>query len=58
MSCHDDAKLNSLLRKNVSLKIVGGDIVTGKLERGFNGRYKIDHFEFYKSHVKKIIRTE
>ena len=47
---HDDPKL--------SLKIVGGDILTGKLERGINGRYKIDHLEFYKSHVKKIIRTE
>ena len=55
---HDDPKLNSLLGKNVSLKIVGGDILTGKLERGINGRYKIDHLEFYKSHVKKIIRTE
>lgn len=55
---HDDPKLNSLLGKNVSLKIVGGDILTGKLERGLNGRYKIDHLEFYKSHVKKIIRTE
>lgn len=55
---HDDPNLNSLLGKNVSLKIVGGDILTGKLERGLNGRYKIDHLEFYKSHVKKIIRTE
>ena len=26
---HDDPKLNSLLGKNVSLKIVGGDILTG-----------------------------
>ena len=51
---HDDAKLNSLMKKNVRVTFFNGIQSTGKLERDFGGKYRVDNWSFYKSHIKKI----
>lgn len=50
---HDDAKLNSLIGKNVNARLIDGSHYTGKLERDPDGMYRINNLHFYKSHIKK-----
>ena len=51
---HDDAKLNSLMGKNVRVTFFEGTQSVGKLERDFDGKYRVDNWRFRKSHIKKI----
>lgn len=51
---HDDAKLNSLMGKKCKGDIFEGTQSVRKLERDFDGKYRVDNWRFRKSHIKKI----
>lgn len=51
---HDDAKLNNLMGKDVRVTFWNGIQSAGKLERDPDGKYRVDNWRFYKSHVKKL----
>ena len=51
---HDDAKLNSLMGKNVRVTFFEGTQSVGKLEREFDWKYRFDNCRFRKIHIKKI----
>ena len=51
---HDDAKLNSLMGKNVRVTFFEGTQSVGKLERYFVVKYLFYNWWFRKSHIKKI----